>query len=228
MVNLKHDTSIVQRSSNEGNHDLICAVNRTRNGSVHVSPLHSVPPSACWFCKEWHYARNCPFRNHICNRCGRKGHKEIRCLTSDSARSRSNHNKTKPFRHTNQTRVIISTFKVDGANRRKYITVEINGRPITLQLDTASDIIRNSRSTWHKLGQPRSAHTTNSARNVLELFGELDCQVSYGDRSVHTRCFMTDHPGLDLFELDWMEELNLLDESINHMYSKSHVKRLSV
>ncbi|KAG5446571.1 Exportin 7 [Clonorchis sinensis] len=38
---------------------------------------------------------------------------------------------------------------------------------------------------------------------------------------------MTDHRGLYLLGLEWMEELNLLDEPINHKCSKSHVKRLS-
>ena len=52
-----------------------------------VSHIHSnkskgsnkIPPSTCWSCSEWHYARFCPFKKHKCQVCHKRGHKENFC-----------------------------------------------------------------------------------------------------------------------------------------------------
>ena len=52
-----------------------------------VSHIHSkkskgsnkIPPSICWSCGKWYYARFCPFKKHKCQVCHKRGHKENFC-----------------------------------------------------------------------------------------------------------------------------------------------------
>ncbi|KAA3677171.1 uncharacterized protein DEA37_0006802 [Paragonimus westermani] len=51
-------------------------------------------------------------------------------------------------------------------NLRKYETVFINGFPVTLQIDTASDITIVSRKYWEAIGKPTYVHTKRVVRNA--------------------------------------------------------------
>ncbi|CAH8637620.1 unnamed protein product [Dicrocoelium dendriticum] len=220
MTNLKHDTAMTQQVSKQSKQDFVCAVSRTpRKEASHVSSTHSKPPTACWFCREWHFAREYPFKTHTCNRCGRKGHKESCCLATRPVLTKKMRNNARPFRRPNLTRSITATFKVDGASKRKYTIVKINGFQVKLQIDMASDITLISRDTWCMLGRPTLIQSDHTARNAsggtVKLLGELNCLVNFRNKQIQTTCFVTDQPGLDLLGLDWMDELKLLDQSVN-------------
>ena len=148
------------------------------------------------------------------------GHKE-ECCRSTWRSNRAPKN-FKPFKR--QARAITAAFKVDGVNRRKYVTVEVNDVPIRLQLDTAADITLISRRTWRKLGQPQVLPTAHAAKNAsggpLHLAGELKCRIAFADRQTTGVCYLTEHPGLDLLGLDWMDQLNLLDKPVNSICSQ--------
>ncbi|VDK40717.1 unnamed protein product [Dibothriocephalus latus] len=78
---------------------------------------------------------------------------------------------------------ILATFKTEFEARRKYLTVAINGKPVRLQRDTASDISLISKRTWQMIGQPPVITSDKKAMNVsggfLQLTGELECDVSF-------------------------------------------------
>ncbi|CAH8529728.1 unnamed protein product [Dicrocoelium dendriticum] len=230
LMNLKHDAAMIQQSSIQSSQDIICRVSRSpQKESVHVSSPHSKPSSACWFCREWHFGRNCPFRNHICNRCGKRGHKESCCLAKRPTMSGIRRRIPVRFRCHNEAKTVTATFKVDSVGRRKFTILKINDKEVKLQLDTASDITLICRDTWCMLGRPPLVHTDHTARNasggILKLLGELHCQVSFRDQHIRTTCFVTDQPGLNLLGLDWMEELKLLDQSVNSICQKLQVEK---
>ncbi|KAF7257734.1 hypothetical protein EG68_05356 [Paragonimus skrjabini miyazakii] len=99
------------------------------------------------------------------------------------------------------------------------VTPCINGVSTRLQLDTASHITLISSDTWRKLGRPPLLPKHHTARNVLDgtlkLAGEVTCEITFGDSRIEACCFVTDHPGLDLLGLDWMDDLKLLDQPVN-------------
>ncbi|VDN16210.1 unnamed protein product [Dibothriocephalus latus] len=110
-------------------------------------------------------------------------------------------------------------FITDFEARRKYLTVSINGKPVRLQLDTASDISLISKRTWQRIGRPRMTISDKKAMNVsggfLRLTGELDCDVSFESTQFKGTCYLTNHRKLDLNDLDWIEKLGLLDLPLN-------------
>ena len=136
---------------------------------------------------------------------------ETKCKSGTKAPSK-NKVAAKKARPAKSLSVVSSTYETDGINRRQYVTLTINGRKVRLQLGNASDITLISRKTWEKLDSPAVRPSNHAARNdsgdVLKL-GELECQVCLGDRQIHTKCFLTEQPGLDLLGLDWLDELGL-------------------
>ena len=95
----------------------------------------------------------------------------------------------------------------------------INGQKIRLQLDTASDITIISPKSYEVLGgsavRPSNHIASNASGDVLKLEGGLECQVCLGNRQIQTKCFLTEHPDLDLLGLDWLDELGVLKRIIS-------------
>ena len=59
-----------------------------------------------------------------------------------------------PKKPVASSRSLIAAFHNHTATRRKFLTLSINGQPIRLQLDIASDITILSEKAWRNLGQP--------------------------------------------------------------------------
>ncbi|XP_037959190.1 uncharacterized protein K02A2.6-like [Teleopsis dalmanni] len=139
ILNLKVDTMLIESNAQ---------VNRLRvnnhktekqiknNGKSKESS--SLPKTPCWFCGEFHYSRHFPIKNHKCDRCKLVGHKEGYCKYRKTQNENQKYHKIDKGRQFN-SKSIFTTNKVNMI-KRKYILVKINGTPLNLQLDTASDI----------------------------------------------------------------------------------------
>ncbi|CAH8672200.1 unnamed protein product [Schistosoma rodhaini] len=215
LVNLKHDTSMVE---NNGRLPYVQAVSGKQKQNTTIKK----PPSACWFCGELHYKRFCPYKNYRCTRCQLKGHKETCCKKKMHCRSSSVHfRRRKNCSSTN--RIMVAHTRTEH-HRRKYVTLEINGRRARLQLDTASDISLISRKTWSHIGKPSVLPTTQLAHSAsggkLNIVGEIYCPVKKGDVQKNAKVYLTGSPGLDLLGLDLIEMLHLANQPINYICSR--------
>ena len=154
LLKLRKDTMLVQQQSS-----LFFQLSQ-------VSHIHSnkskgsikIPPSACWSCDEWHYARFCPFKKHKCQVCHKRGHKENFCHPPNvkspdhQTHSKSAYQTYKKMNQRRKSHSVSDTFKVDFESHRKYISVSLNKIPVRFQFDTSSDITLIFRNTWTKIG----------------------------------------------------------------------------
>ena len=155
------------------------------------------------------------------------GHKDNFCqlpLFSNQSHSKSRRgpSKTKPVTSANS---LVTTFQSNATSRRKFLTVYINGEPVRLQLDTASDITVLSKSVWNKLGRPlieQSSQTVISAcGGQLHLHGQLVCCVSFREISFSGTCYVT-NSNLNLLGLDWFDQLGLADVPVSAFCNQIH------
>lgn len=222
LVNLKHDTSMVE---NNGRLPYVQAVSGKQKQNTTIKK----PPSACWFCGELHYKRFCPYKNYRCTRCQLKGHKETCCKKKMHRRSSSVHYRRR--KNCSSTNRIMVAHTSTEHNRRKYVTLEINGRRARLQLDTASDISLISRKTWSHIGKPLVLPTTQLALSAsgekVNIAGEICCPVKKGNVQKNVKVYLTESPGLDLLGLDLIEMLQLANQPINHICSPVRSDALS-
>ncbi|XP_062553982.1 LOW QUALITY PROTEIN: uncharacterized protein K02A2.6-like [Armigeres subalbatus] len=179
LQNLKHDTAMVEHKKSVST---ICAVKQNKPPPMTPSSKEKKkmksegPKTPCWQCGGMHYVRDCTYTKHVCRECKQTGHKEGYCgsYTSKAA--------LKKKKHVNG---IFSINQVSCTSRRKFLTVDINGSQVTLQLDTASDITIVSKKQWKKnLGSPTLTPTTQTARaasgDAFHLLGELRYPIKLG------------------------------------------------
>ena len=224
LVNLKHDTRMVENSRPE-NAVLVNAVKNPKH-PAQVSPdQHSNsrtirPPTECWFCGSWHFAKYCPYRNHKCTRCRRFGHKEGFCHKLPR-RFRNFHALHHPRYAVSYSKSVTS--RVAGVPKRKFIHVTINDCLVRLQIDTASDITIISRSIWHTIGRPLIKPTNHTVKNAsgdtMHLAGVIHCSVKFGNINCDGVCCISEVPNLNLLGLDWIEKLHLFDVPLNSVCS---------
>ncbi|XP_055584759.1 uncharacterized protein K02A2.6-like [Uranotaenia lowii] len=160
----------------------------------------SGPFSPCWCCGAMHYARDCTYRNHRCKACGGYGHKDGYCA---SAKKTNSDKRKLPSAATKSVQV--KSVK----QQRKYVTVQILGTPVKLQLDTASDISVISEKTWAKIGKPTTSpalvRASTASGQPLKLQAECTCDIEVNGVRRSAKFFIVKQPlhllGIDLINL---------------------------
>ena len=176
LVNLKHDSTMVQQST--------ASVVNTVRKQHHPIPQTSTsikPPSACWNCGSWHFVRYCTFKTHRCRICNRLAIKK----DSPPRMDQDQHRVDKP--HITNTNSLVATFLPNPKSKRKYVAVQLNGHPVQQQVDTASDITLISQSLWETIGQPSwtsTGHVAQSASgDCVHITGELPATIKMKDKT---------------------------------------------
>jgi hypothetical protein len=240
LINLQHDATLVQTGGQGGSEVHAVRMTTRPSGSTNSGQSTSGPStsgtsnadpntakgskkgpsSPCWHCGAWHFVRFCPFKQHRCRRCNTVGHKDGYCQSRPSntqpGTTKSHPKNRHRFRPKSVARShsLLATFQVNAPDRRKYLTVLVNGCPARLQLDTASDITIISEKLWRKLGEPPVRHASQTAISAcggrLKLSGQLNCCVSFRGTTFNGTCYITASE-LNLLGLDWFEGLGLAD-----------------
>ncbi|XP_055585260.1 uncharacterized protein K02A2.6-like [Uranotaenia lowii] len=222
LANLKEDTSMIEHQSSFKSS--VHAVRNTKSAtSASQQNSPKLPKSPCWQCGQMHFVKVCPFNNHLCQNCNRTGHKEGYC----SCNHKSTTNITSTVQHNDgkkrfrrkkrssaETRGEFIINQVEHrASRRKFASVLVNGQPVSLQIDSASDISIISSKVWEQIGKPTmkpsSSQATNASGQPLTLLGEFNCEVTINGQTQQARCFVTSVSGLNLIGIEWLDLFDL-------------------
>ncbi|XP_065079965.1 uncharacterized protein K02A2.6-like, partial [Ochlerotatus camptorhynchus] len=204
LVNLKQDTVMVESCSST----VKAVVYPKRTTSKRQSPSdcsnnREQPKTPCWSCGGMHYNKDCRFRDHRCNECGKYGHREGYCAyyslkSSNNAVNRSDNKK----KRRQPLSKIVAVRSI--GQRRKFVEIQLNNVPLRLQLDTGSDISIISHRSWARIGRPKVKPAICSAKTAsgepLELVVELECNITLN--------------GIIREGIDWMDLFGLWDHSI--------------
>ncbi|XP_055691044.1 uncharacterized protein K02A2.6-like [Lutzomyia longipalpis] len=170
-----------------------------------------VPKSPCWLCGSMHYVRECSYLEHTCADCKRKGHREGYCEVSANKAAHSKHNSNSPAKAN----------AIDNTSfSRKYISVTINGKTLSLLYDTGADITIISQKNWQFLGSPSltsvSALPKDAQGNNIRLLGEFHPHIAFNLLSKQGRCVVA-KGDINLFGTDWISLFNLWDTPISQI-----------
>lgn len=176
IISLKQDKSSVAETHSKSE---VFAIQRhqfvTKNDSDNSTSTSSAelpqPPSPCLHCGGVHWHRDCPFREKTCFDCNKTGHKAGYCTMKQSS-LQFKHQKS----NSDPAYLVQKVSNIDTVDsQRKYVTPNINGSPVKLQLDTGSDITIISRRNWIKLGKPTLSNIVKKAGsasgNSIPLLG---------------------------------------------------------
>ncbi|XP_062708834.1 uncharacterized protein K02A2.6-like [Aedes albopictus] len=230
LLNIKHDTAMIESASSSAAVQSLKKQDgkknyRSERGSAESrsSPQKGARPTTpCWNCGAMHYSRDCPFKNNRCKECGQTGHKDGYCSSAKKIKSPSK-------RYTGKPANIRSVQVKNIRKRRRFVKAEVNGRQVSLQLDTASDISIISEQTWQKIGQPASTPATVQAATAsgkpLKLQFQCCCEIIIKGEK-RTGQFYVVPQQLNLLGLDLIDAFNLgsmpMDQFCNQAQNTNH------
>ncbi|CDW59686.1 hypothetical protein TTRE_0000802401 [Trichuris trichiura] len=160
--NLKYDTEMVQQSAGSDplEVDKVAAKRNSRSTftqcdrSPHKQPARK-PKTPCWLCGAWHYTRFCPYKSHVCTRCGDMGQKGFcpPAKTLPSPKRKVSLRKKFQHRGAKTTPRVSSTYELSSVSSNVYtrhISVNIEKKVVTFQTDTGSDdhLCPDLEATW--------------------------------------------------------------------------------
>nr|XP_049466987.1 uncharacterized protein K02A2.6-like [Anopheles coluzzii] len=171
LINLKKDSAMIEAPVPER----VLAVNtKMHRAPRQFQPKRDNPTTPCWSCGGLHWSRDCPYKQHRCTTCSRTGHKEGYCNTI-----RSRKPSKRPWKQRKTQLRMVNVQSVQ--QRRRFVSLTMNGTPVRMQLDTASDITVIDHTTWKLIGSPQLAAPSVIARTAsganLSLEGEFPCTV---------------------------------------------------
>ncbi|KFD50051.1 hypothetical protein M513_09011 [Trichuris suis] len=187
---------------------------RQTNSTKRILPRDS--PSAsrntCASCGGSHSRKDCKFRNAECNFCHKKGHISKVCRSKTPPTKSTN--KQKPSLRTCQ----LTTYMVNKSSHEVYmlnsvrqvksskihITVRIEGKPCTMEIDSGSDF----------------------SKNAIELKGYCEVGVAYKCRRAKLRLLITESDGESLLGLQWFSPLGLSIQGVHQIHSTVTIKSL--
>ena len=166
--------------------------------------LPAIPPSAmrqplvnqnCRRCgKSSHPRQSCPAKDVLCYRCNRKGHYSSQCLSNTAApqttgvhelSSQSDHSELEtPDRYLDT---------VESNKRNMWaITIQMQGKPIVVKVDTGAEVTAISDSTWKSLKFAKPLEETGVSlygpdQTHLKILGKVNLTLSH-----HERCCTQD------------------------------------
>ena len=118
------------------------------------------------------------------------------------------------------TNSLVAIFLPNPKSNRKYVAVQLNGHPVQLQVDTASDITLISQSLWETIGQPSLTSTSHVAQsasgNGVHITGELPATIKMKEKTVSGNIYIA-NSSHNLLGLDFIEPLGLLDIPLNRI-----------
>ncbi|KAK4472183.1 hypothetical protein MN116_000483 [Schistosoma mekongi] len=225
LTNLKHDTTLVQSGGHSeievhavhqkpSPRQLTPATTTPTSCAKPADKKRPIPPSRCWNCGAWHFAKFCPFKNYRCRKCDTLGHKETFCKQKETRTRSRSRGRFRSFSKPAESLSVSTVNHIHQRPARKYISVQINGQEVSLQLDTASDITIISRKTWIKIGKPVLCSTeqlaVSATGNRLQIVGKIVCSVTFNDITMNGVCYVV-NSNLNLLGLDWFADLKLGD-----------------
>lgn len=212
LLNLKQDTALIENAAHSSTSVVNSLSDKYRGKSnqkrqdkpqqKQKSDARKTPKSPCWLCGGVHYTEACPFVKHVCKECKQIGHKDGYCAFARPS--------GKPQRSSVKE---VSSDQTSARRRRKFVSILINGKPIKLQIDTASDITVISRDNWLALGSPATRPTSHEATSAsgghVKLEAEFECSVTLQDSCRSTVCYVAPNSNLNLLGLDLIDAFDL-------------------
>ena len=206
ILNVKHDNKQIE----EKDISRVQVVRRKHFKSV-KEPSKQV---SCYGCGGVHPKKFCYFKDKRCFSCNRVGHKSSFCREKKS--EKSNH----------RVNVVLSKKEIDEGQKRKFVSVRINGTNVILQLDTGSDISIINEKTWKQIGSPPLKKSSRIARGVsgrkLNFKGEATCNLSFMDKTFTSKVYVLQNV-TNLFGSDWIVLFDLWTLPVNSFCNKVDV-----
>lgn len=221
LINLQKDASMIQKPIGS---DLSILVNQVSKNKRHFSKKNKPKPQAsndnCKNCGRIHQDNQCPAAKSKCSFCSLNGHWVQFCrkklndeINNCSDASKDNSKSTPTGRAQSKSKVSsIRINVIKTHSKRKYVKVIINGRSLTLQVDSGADVSVISEKVCKKMNfkiRPTTLAPDNASGDPLDLIGEIECTIDFLNKTKYSTIFVSQNEDLNVFGNDLPELFDL-------------------
>ena len=200
-------------------------------------PSATKPKNKCSGCGQWHWRRDCPFLNKECFKCNQKGHISKLCRTS--LKNTNKISEGEPYSNNANPGEYDFVYNIDGSSAPPIkIDIELNGKPIAMELDTGSYYSVMSKETYLQLWpNAKSRPNLEKFDKPLSVYGgsplsiegkiHIEARLASNSRYVSTTIVVVGNKGPTLLGRCLMKELDLSDLNtvlVNKIGSGSEVR----
>ena len=196
-------------------------------------PQKTVDPE-CYRCGGKHRATECKFRDTECLLCKKKGHIARACRSKHKSQIRTHQLLTST---TDQAEIDeYSLYHTQGHGTTPPILVDLslNGKDISMELDTGATLSLVSEKTYHSLFSPDAAPQLKASKaelktytgEVLNILGTITVTVSYKDQVADLNLLVVAGDGPSLMGRDWLNHINLDWPRLNHVQAASACQKI--
>ena len=164
---------------------------RSKRGSAsrqnsRATPTQPETGTACSRCGKIpaHDRQHCPARDAICRGCGKKGHYQSQCRSAKVSNIEAGED------------VFLGTVGDSrSASSEPWVaTVNVNGTPIELLIDTGAEVTVMSEETWMQVGKPTLSPPGRTLRgpssHKLSTTGKFMAELSVSNRSATAEVYV--------------------------------------
>lgn len=165
----------------------------------------------CYRClRTNHTPENCRFKNATCHGCRKKGH----ILPACKAKTEHSKEKMHTLNVESSDEEYLKTLSDSKDRNVIWVSPEINGTVIDMELDTGSGISVISKQDFDQFF--KNCELINTSLTLKTYSGEpihplgyLECNVQLNDQSETLNLYVLNNEGRPLFGREWLRHLNL-------------------
>ena len=185
----------------------------------------------CYLCGETgHFPNQCQFKDAYCHACSKKGHIAPVCKSAHSGKSFSMQVRKKPSRNklkmnrvhddqkTTETKSSSEEYEVHNVGRYSndpvYVHVLINGKKLSMELDTGAEVSIISEKTRKEIFpkeklRPSDLKLKTYTNEPMKVTGTLNVKVQHEDQFKKLVLVVTAGNGPRLLCRNWLNHINL-------------------
>lgn len=122
----------------------------------------------------------------------------------------------------------VSIHQVDSLDR-KYIDILINNISTQLQIDTAADVTVISNNLCNELAlnfNPTIIQPNNASGNVLSLIGEINCDITFNQRTLRSTIYVSNNENVNVFGNDLLKKFDLWKMPIDDFCTEKQIHQV--
>ena len=153
----------------------------------------------------------------VCYRCNRKGHYSAQCLSNTVApQTRDVHEVSSQSNHPRSETPDMYLDMVEGNKKNMWaITIQMQGKPIVVKVDTGAEVTAISDTTWKSLNIAKPLKETEVSlygpdQTHLKILGKINLTLIHQERCCTQDVYIIKDLKSDLLGLPAIKELELL------------------
>ena len=182
-----------------------------------TSPTQQQKSKKCTRCGRTpaHGKEQCPAREELCHKCGKKGHFMVMCRTRGAVRT---------VESTKDDEAFMGMVQQSKGSSPWSITLSVNGKPVEFKIDTGADVTVIPKSVFKKipdvtLKSPTKTLSGTSCR-TLQVKGQFTANLNYQDKEATEEVYVVKSLNRSLLGRPAIEALGLV-QRVNAVQTKT-------